>query len=750
MNMKHLRLFIALTLIVFIGSSKPLYASNAITIVVNGETIDHSLITLPSNKTQQTLIPLKLITQALKMSLTWDDVKKEALIQSKDQRLLLALNPPSLSHNGEKKPLSTPLEIKNGELMIPIDFFSKHLDLLVSWQENENVLLIESENYHKLDNYTLLIYLNGTDLESGKNEITGELLGAATSDLREMMAVGSDENINIIVETGGTKTWKLPSINPDKSQRFLIEENRVHLKVETEKKNMGDPQTLANFISWGLKNYPAKKTALILWNHGGGPIVGYGLDEWFDGDTLTLPELDAAFKSALKYSSKLSFIGFDACLMGSVETAMVLSPYADYMIASQELEPENGWDYEALLLTLKNKPYHDTPSILKAIANAYKAHATENDLGDDITLSVVDLKGVALLNNALQSLFKQINRNFTLPETFTTLTKALSNTRGFGGNTLEQGYTNLYDLEAFVNQLPLGYSDEVKQLKKHLEAAVIYKVSGPLNESASGLSLFIPYYNLKALEDNLALYNQLPLSQPQKQFASSFSQALKSKGFDNDFKDSFTIYKPEVEFPFFQIVFDYKYFDQVQDVYLRLIQKIDSGRKRLRYLGYDDYVSYDENLQYFEDYDGSWTFLDGHLVTLQMVRSGDDFIEYEIPILVNKQRMVLQATWFYNNGYDGTGHYEITGVRSALNQSTNMPSKKTIPLKKGDLIEPIYYSYYFDTMRVEEEVGTAFTLSETFSLYVEYLEPQVLLVEFVVLDFAGNMYFTGPNDYSIE
>ncbi|MCR5235609.1 MAG: hypothetical protein K6E34_00220 [Lachnospiraceae bacterium] len=43
------------------------------------------------------------------------------------------------------------------------------------------------------------------------------------------------------------------------------------------------------------------------------------------------------------------FIGFDACLMATVETAYMLSPYADYMIASEEFEPgkpsgKNGSD----------------------------------------------------------------------------------------------------------------------------------------------------------------------------------------------------------------------------------------------------------------------------------------------------------------------------------------------------------------------------------------------------------------------
>ncbi len=95
-------------------------------------------------------------------------------------------------------------------------------------------------------------------------------------------------------------------------------------------------------------NYPAEQYDLILWNHGGGAFFGYGFDETTN-DSLTLDELDQAFAdSPFHDGNKLEFIGFDACLMANIETAHTLSPYANYMVASQESEPGSGWSDPSL------------------------------------------------------------------------------------------------------------------------------------------------------------------------------------------------------------------------------------------------------------------------------------------------------------------------------------------------------------------------------------------------------------------
>ena len=106
---------------------------------------------------------------------------------------------------------------------------------------------------------------------------------------------------------------------------------------------MTDPKTLTEFIQYCKKNFPANRNDLILWDHGGGSISGYGYDEIHKkSGSMTLAGIHTALENA---KTSFDFIGFDACLMATAENALMLNPYADYLIASEETEPGVGWYY---------------------------------------------------------------------------------------------------------------------------------------------------------------------------------------------------------------------------------------------------------------------------------------------------------------------------------------------------------------------------------------------------------------------
>ena len=82
---------------------------------------------------------------------------------------------------------------------------------------------------------------------------------------------------------------------------------------------MTDPNTLTSFIKWCAKNFPANRNQLIFWDHGGGSISGYGYDEKFKSSgSMNLAEINQALK---KSGVTFDFVGFDACLMATLETA---------------------------------------------------------------------------------------------------------------------------------------------------------------------------------------------------------------------------------------------------------------------------------------------------------------------------------------------------------------------------------------------------------------------------------------------
>ena len=140
---------------------------------------------------------------------------------------------------------------------------------------------------------------------------------------------------------GGAASWQLPQMQGEGHEysRFRLTDQGVEDMEYMSLRNMGEPETLTDFINFASQTYPASHYGLVLWNHGAGPVEGYGSDSNFDGDSLTLSELRQAVSTSFRGQEGFDFVSFDACLMGGIETAACLDGMADYVIASPELGP---------------------------------------------------------------------------------------------------------------------------------------------------------------------------------------------------------------------------------------------------------------------------------------------------------------------------------------------------------------------------------------------------------------------------
>ena len=98
-------------------------------------------------------------------------------------------------------------------------------------------------------------YLCGSDLESNG--------GFATNDLSELMEVELPENVNVVIETGGSAVWQNDLMDADKLQRWLYNSEGLQLVDEQPSASMGEAQTLADFLSFAKENFPAEKTAVV-------------------------------------------------------------------------------------------------------------------------------------------------------------------------------------------------------------------------------------------------------------------------------------------------------------------------------------------------------------------------------------------------------------------------------------------------------------------------------------------------------
>jgi len=165
---------------------------------------------------------------------------------------------------------------------------------------------------------TVMVYLCGSNLES--------MYGSATADLQEMLASGMNpDDVNLVVMAGGSNTWRdttfsaenlTVAVAQNKSRGSGLRFSEVAFFPNA---SMGESDTLLTFINFAYMNYPAERYVLILWDHGGGPLRGVCWDELCEADALSMGEVTSALdRSAFGQGEKLYFIGFDACLMGSL------------------------------------------------------------------------------------------------------------------------------------------------------------------------------------------------------------------------------------------------------------------------------------------------------------------------------------------------------------------------------------------------------------------------------------------------
>lgn len=241
------------------------------------------------------------------------------------------------------------------------------------------------------DQATVFVYMNGSDLESEDGE--------ATEDLCEMLAANISSQVNVLVETIGTKSWsKRLGIASDHTQRYKAEAgNLVLVDDSLGQLDCTSPDTLADFISWGAENYPANRYILIFWDHGAGPVYGFGYDEHQSEDSvLTIDEIQTAIRQSGIY---FDIIGMDSCIMSSLELCCAMYNYCDYMILSEDFESGYGWSYTGWLNALSDNTSISSEELGKIIVDDMIADNEENSEGAS-TLALIDESYMKVLYTA--------------------------------------------------------------------------------------------------------------------------------------------------------------------------------------------------------------------------------------------------------------------------------------------------------------------------------------------------------------
>lgn len=638
------------------------------------------------------------------------------------------------------------------------------------------------------DIITIMVYMCGTDLES-RNSM-------ATADLVEMTKADISDQINLLVYTGGCNNWQNKVISSQKNQIYQIKEGGlICLKEDAGTASMTDPNTLADFISWSKEKYPADRYDLIFWDHGGGSISGFGYDEKNSrSGSMDLAEINQALT---KGGVKFDFIGFDACLMATMENALMLSEHGDYMIASEETEPGIGWYYTDWLSVLSEDTSMPTIEIGQNIIDDFVNTCIKKGVGQKATLSIVDLAELETTAPKALTAFSRSAGELLENNEYQVVSNARSNTKEFG----QSSKIDQVDLIHLAENMG---TEEGYELAEVLRSAVKYNLTSKSMTNSNGISIFFPYQKLSSVDKAVATYEEIGMDEEYARCIQTFaslevagqaasggtssplstltgSGSTSSVGSElltellttllsGDYSDITGLDSSNMNFLSGRSAeelaksvtanqFDTKYLawtkggDGVSrmimpDEQWELIQNLelnifyDDGEGFID-LGLDNVYDFDEDGNLIGEYDGTWLAINDQPVAyyfMSETQENDNYIiTGRVPAMLNGQRVNLILIFDEENPY---GY--IAGAQVVYDDEvTETEAKGLVELQVGDTLDFLcdFYSYegeYLDSYYL----GEAMTVEEDMEISNVTITDGAVQATYRVTDIYNQHYWT--------
>lgn len=629
----------------------------------------------------------------------------------------------------------------------------------LDWEED----IPPEEQGNASDTYTLMLYMCASDLESE--------CGFATEDLNEIMYGYTAGNLNVIVQTGGTAEWQNTVVANDRCQRYRVTEDGLELVDDSlGMQNMADSATLTDFIQYCSSNYAADHYGLVLWDHGGGVVGGYGYDENFGGDSMSLTEMSRALGDA---SVHLDMLGFDACLMANFETCLMAAPYADYLIASEEPEPGCGWYYTDWIGKLSENCGIPPKRYGRQIIDDYITESGWDSPSMYSTLGMFDLQQVTQkLLPALSQFSDDAVQQLSAGE-YRRISQSRSNTRAVYQSELDH-----IDLLDYAQH---SQSETADQLEQAVSDCVVYYRETENGSGDNGLSILFPYYDLSALDMLEEMYQTLGYDDAYPAFLEQFANVMAGgqisvSGFSNTQNHAAASEYSGFQWFDADAGYDESYYETYSaDLSLLETTEVD-GRWVLELseedweivndaamqmfavydgfyvdMGLDDYCEFDDYGNLIVEYDQTWVALDGQVVPFfheSYTSDGDSFFTCgSVPCVYNGIDAEIVLVWDteHPSGY-------AAGVRPVYTDS--VAAKGLYDICDGDTFQVYYDIYdedlnYVETMTLDDEI---FTVQD--SLEVGYADAAEQLgdtfIYYVLEDIYNNTYYTDSIAYLEE
>lgn len=329
------------------------------------------------------------------------------------------------------------------------------------------------------DAWTFMVYMAGDSLEA-----------FGVEDFLEMAAVGSTSNVNIVAQFDRTSGYNSSYGDWTDTRRGLIRQGDtpgLNWGTSVGEANMGNANTLSNFVNWGMTNYQANNYALVLWGHGSGFSVAY---DDITNDSLTVSETSGVLASL---SRNIDLVGADACLMGMTEFAHQIRNNASVLVGSRELIPGTGWNYSTVLSDLSTNSTMTAMHLGTTIVNRYGQHYSSVGYNQtEETLSAINLVSLRSSNpNNLSTAISQFAT--TIINSSTSYDRNQLSTHRVNSTSFED--TDYRDLGTLLTNIisdtsMIGSIRTAAQTTLNAYRSAIIQNYSTINQRGTGLSIY--------------------------------------------------------------------------------------------------------------------------------------------------------------------------------------------------------------------------------------------------------------------
>lgn len=608
-----------------------------------------------------------------------------------------------------------------------------------------------------------------TEIPEEKHEVSETAWGSAIMDVFRQAEL--PDNVTFVVQPGGATAWKDTQVNPNRTRRFVKEGQELVEVYDAPVTNMGESETLTDFLKFCKEKYPADHTMVILTNHGGA-MTGFGWESIYGDDSLTLKELAEGFDNAYGINEEnppVDVLYFNACLMSNTDVINSMRGVAEYMIAGEEVGLSVSKYYGTLCERLCENPNMNAKQLGKTLIDCYSRELTSNGalIGapQQTGMCLLDMNIAPRVYDAYANLAKQMLSDVAdNPRLLARLSRNVSESISFAVDSYKR--YNCTDLWLWINGLSDIYPNEAKEIKELIDEAVIYKRADGYIRDAHGISVYFPNYieDLPSLRVALKYIDSISYSEDiSALYYYKLAGCLNEKY--TEYCENNGIKVPGViDYNAMGILRNSKItaIDENGNVKARIskavypilsdvryeLSKVDEIYDTVTCYGEDEFAAADGDNGVKTVFEGKWVTVGGTPLYVRVINSYDDYFVYESPVIYRdyEYRLILQCE---ANDETMEDEFTILGLRHPDDEAATI-DRNVVELMPGSYITPIYYESAISGGEITQTKGRAILYSANTRIQDEKLEKGKYRVRLVYENMRGEDVYSEPEFFEVQ